>query len=97
VKDYKEFLPTVPLEEMRRIAGEQEIIATYATDKAIAALPTLLPERKDRQRLLTLLERLESDPRVRHDGLTPEQQTMLKRVRKALGVPARARDTAAVH
>jgi pimeloyl-ACP methyl ester carboxylesterase len=94
VKDYKEFLPAVPLEHMRRIAGEQEIIATYETDKAIAALPTLLPERKDRERLLTLLERLENDPRVRHDGLTPEQQTMLKRVRQALRAPARVKDAA---
>jgi pimeloyl-ACP methyl ester carboxylesterase len=88
VKDYKEFLPAVPLEQMRRIAGEQEIIATYETDKAIAALPALLPERKDRERLLTLLERLENDPRVRHDGLTAEQQAMLKRVRAALRTPA---------
>jgi len=95
VKDYKEFLPAVPLEHMRRVAGEQEIIATYATDKAIAALPKLLPEHKDRERLLTLLDRLESDPRVRHDGLTPEQQTMLKRVRQALRVPARVKNAAA--
>jgi len=91
VKDYAEFLPAVPLEQMRRIAGEQEIIATYATDQAIAALPALLPERKDRERLLTLLERLENDPRVRHDGLSPEQQTMLERVRRVLRLPARAR------
>jgi hypothetical protein len=95
VKDYKEFLPAVTLEQMRRIAGEQEIIATYETDKAIAALPALLPERKDRERLLTLLERLENDPRVRHDGLTSEQQIMLKRVRQALRVPARAREALA--
>jgi pimeloyl-ACP methyl ester carboxylesterase len=88
VKDYKEFLPAVTLEHMRRIAGEQEIIATYETEKAIAALPALLPERKDRERLLTLLERLENDVRVRHDGLTPEQRTMLERVRHALGRPA---------
>jgi hypothetical protein len=84
VKGYEEFLPAVPLELMRRIAGEQELIATYATDEAIAALPALLPERKDRERLLTLLDRLESDPRIRHDGLTPEQQAMLRRVRQAL-------------
>jgi len=96
VKDYKEFLPAVPLEQMRRIAGEQEVIATYETDKAIAALPTLLPERKDRERLLTLLDRLESDPRVRHDGLTLEQQTMLKRVRQALRAPARVKAAAPV-
>ena len=94
VKDYKEFLPAVPLEQMRRVAGEQEIIATYETDKAIATLPALLPERKDRERLLTLLERLENDPRVRHDGLTPEQQTMLQRVRAALGRPAAVKEAA---
>jgi pimeloyl-ACP methyl ester carboxylesterase len=85
VKDYEEFLPAVTLEQMRRIAGEQEIIATYEPDQAIATLPALLPQRKDRERLLTLLERLANDPRVRREGLTPEQRTMLERVRKALG------------
>jgi pimeloyl-ACP methyl ester carboxylesterase len=89
VKDYKEFLPAVTLEQMRRVAGEQEIIATYEQEKAIATLPALLPQRKDRERLLTLLDRLENDPRVRHDGLTPEQQAMVERVRRALGTPAR--------
>jgi len=96
VKDYKEFLPAVPLDEMRRVAGEQEIIATYETDRAIATLPELLPQRKDRERLLTLLERLESDPRVRHDGLAPEQQAMLKRVRQVLRAPARVKNAAPV-
>jgi pimeloyl-ACP methyl ester carboxylesterase len=91
VKDYKEFLPAVPLEQMRRIAGEQEVIATYEPDKAIAALPALLPQREERERLLTLLERLENDERVRHDGLTAEQRRMLERVRKTLGAPVRAR------
>jgi hypothetical protein len=91
VKDYEEFLPTVPLEQMRRTAGEQEIIATYEPDKAIATLPALLPRREERERLLTLLGRLENDERVRHDGLTAEQRRMLERVRKALGAPVRAR------
>ena len=54
--------------------SEQEIIATYEPEKAIATLPALLPERKERERLLVLLERLESDTRVRHEGLTPEQR-----------------------
>jgi pimeloyl-ACP methyl ester carboxylesterase len=97
VKDYEQFLPAVPLEQMRRTAGEQEIIATYETEKAIATLPLLLPERKDRERLLTLLDRLENDVRVRHDGLTPEQKTMLKRVRQVLGARPRARDATPVH
>jgi Protein of unknown function (DUF3141) len=91
VKDYKEFLPALPLEQMRRVAGEQEIIATYEPDRAIATLPALLPQREERERLLTLLERLENDERVRHDGLTAEQRRMLERVRKTLGAPVRAR------
>jgi pimeloyl-ACP methyl ester carboxylesterase len=95
-KDYEEFLPSVPLEQMRRIAGEQEIIATYETDKAIATLPALLPERADRERLLTLLERLENDVRVRHEGLTQEQRSMLERVRHALRPPVRVKEASAV-
>jgi len=94
VKDYKEFLPAVPLEQMRRIAGEQEIIATYEPDRAIGSLPALLPRRKDRERLLTLLDRLANDPRVRREGLTPEQRTMLERVRSALGGSARVKEPA---
>ena len=94
VKDYKEFLPAVPLEQMRRIAGEQEIIATYEPDKAIATLPALLPQRKDRERLLTLLDRLANDARVRHEGLTPEQRAMLGRVRSALAGSARVKEPA---
>ena len=49
----------------------------------------LLPKREDRERLLTLLDRLANDVRVRHQGLTPEQRTMVDRVRKVLGTPAR--------
>ena len=97
IKDYKEFLPPLAARQMRRVAGEQEIIATYEPDKAIATLPALLPRRKDRERLLTLLDRLANDPRVRREGLTPEQRTMLERVRSALAGPARVADAAPAH
>jgi hypothetical protein len=96
IKEYKEFLPPLELDEWRRVLGEQEVIATYEPDQAIATLPALLPQRKDRERLLTLLDRLANDPRVRREGLTPEQRTMLERVRSALAGPARARDAAPV-
>jgi len=95
-KDYEEFLPPPPLEQWRRVRGEQEIIATYEPEKAIATLPALLPQREDRERLLTLLDRLANDPRVRREGLTPEQSTMVERVRRALGTPARVRQVAPV-
>jgi len=86
--DYKEYLPPLELGEWRRLLGEQEIIVTYQPDAAIASLPTLLRRREERERLLTLLERLENDARVQRDGVTPEQQAMLERVRRALGTPA---------
>jgi hypothetical protein len=97
IKDYEEFLPPLDLEAWRRVLGEQEIIATYEPDQAIATLPALLPQRKDRERLLTLLDRLANDPRVRREGLTAEQRAMLERVRSALSGPARAKGAASVH
>jgi hypothetical protein len=96
IKDYEEFLPPPPLDQWRRVRGEQEIIATYEPEQAIATLPALLPQREDRERLLTLLDRLANDPRVRREGLTPEQRTMVERVRRALGTPARVRQVAPV-
>ena len=85
LEDYKELLPALSHEEWRRVLGEQEVIATYEPDRAIATLPVLLPRREERERLITLLERLANDARVRQDGLTAEQRAMLERVRSALG------------
>jgi pimeloyl-ACP methyl ester carboxylesterase len=94
IEDYKELVPPLSFEEWRRVLGEQEVIATYEPDQAIATLPVLLPKREDRERLLTLLERLANDARVRQDGLTQEQLTMVERVRRALGAPAAVREAA---
>jgi hypothetical protein len=86
-KDYKEFLPPLQLAEWRRVRGEQELIANYEPEQAIATLPALLHEREDRERLLALLDRLAEDVRVRHEGLTPAQRAVVERVRRALGMP----------
>ena len=39
IEDYRDLLPKLPFEEMRRIGGKQEIIARYERDKAIETLP----------------------------------------------------------
>jgi pimeloyl-ACP methyl ester carboxylesterase len=99
LEDYGELLPDLPRDEARRIGGEQEIIARYEPDQAVETLPVLLAERKDRDRLLTLLERVLADERVQRIQPSPEQIAMLARIRRVLGragrrpapVPARRR------
>jgi pimeloyl-ACP methyl ester carboxylesterase len=85
LEDYRDLLPDLPRDEVRRIGGEQEIVARYEPDKAIETLPALLAKRKDRDRLLTLLERVLADKRVQRIQPSPEQTAMLTRIRRVLG------------
>lgn len=84
-RDYAEYLPDLPPETWRRIRGEQDIIVSYEPDRAIATLPDLLTEAADRERLLTLLDRLMADPRVQRSKPTAEQRAILERIRGVLG------------
>lgn len=94
---YADYLPELPLDQWRRIRGEQEIIVRYETEQALGTLPALLPNRADRDRLLTLLDKLMSDDRVQRAKPTADQTSMLERVRAVLsGKPARERRLAAV-
>ena len=85
LEDYRDLLPDLPRDEVRRIGGEQEIVARYEPDKAVETLPALLAKRKDRDRLLTLLERVLADKRVQRIQPSPEQTAMLTRIRRVLG------------
>ena len=58
LEEYRDFLPDLPIDEARRIGGEQEIIARYEPEKAVETLPLLLSDANDRDRLLTLLDRV---------------------------------------
>ena len=83
--EYRDLLPDIPRDEARRIRGEQEIICRYEPERAITSLPTLLREPEDRQRLVTLLERLLADPRIQAAGVTDAQRKMLARIHGVLG------------
>jgi hypothetical protein len=89
--DYRELLPELPPDELRRIGGEQEIIARCEPDRAVETLPALLPEREERDRLLTLLERVLADQRVQAIQPTAEQTATLARIRSVLGTVGRGR------
>ncbi|MCC7217739.1 MAG: poly(3-hydroxybutyrate) depolymerase, partial [Burkholderiales bacterium] len=92
VAEYKDLMPAVAPEQWRRIRGEQEIIARYAPEQAIATLPRLLADPRDRERLRKLLERLGADERVRRTKPTGAQIAMLGELERTIEPkPPRAR------
>lgn len=96
-KDYADYLPSVPPEQLRRIRAEQGIIVRYEPERAITTLPALLTDQADRERLLTLLDKLMADKRVQNAEPTAEQLAMHERIRAELSErPARSRRLAAV-
>jgi pimeloyl-ACP methyl ester carboxylesterase len=88
LEDYRELLPDLNHVELRRVGGEQEVIARYERDRAIDTLPALLSKQQDRQRLVTLLERVLADERVHAIQPTAEQAATLARISGVLGLTA---------
>jgi len=84
LEEYRDYLPDLPRDEARRIGGEQEIIARYEPDQAVATLPSLLRAAHDRKRLVDLLERVLSDKRVQTIQPSAAQKSMLARIRSVL-------------
>jgi hypothetical protein len=90
LEDYRKLLPQLSFEQRRLIRGEQDIIVRYEAERALASLPQLLSQPRDRQRMLMLLETLLADERfLRGFRPTDEQLAMLERIRVVLdsGVP----------
>ena len=87
IEEYHVLLPDLPRAELRRITGEQEIIARHARERAIDTLPALLTQPRDRKRLATLLERVLADARVQAVRTTSEQRATLARICEVLGLP----------
>jgi hypothetical protein len=98
MKEYAEYMPNLTPEQWRRIRGEQEIIAHYAPEKALATLPSLLHDRADREKLLTLLDKLMQDSTIQGTQPTSEQWASLDQVHTVLaGKPKRERRQPTVH
>ena len=84
IKDYADLMPALPMDEWRRIRGEQEIIVRYDRERAIETLPRLLKD-TEREHLLALIERVVNDKRVLERAPTAQQAAMLQQVRSTLG------------
>jgi pimeloyl-ACP methyl ester carboxylesterase len=78
-----EVLSRLPPDAVRRIRAEQAIVAELEPARGLQSLPRLLADSADRQRVLDLL-----DNAVAEVEPTPEQQSMVERVRAVLGVGA---------
>ncbi|NLP64775.1 DUF3141 domain-containing protein [Paraburkholderia sacchari] len=83
-KDYAAYVPQLASDQWRRVRGEQEIIVHYEPELALATLPQLLEDPKDREKLLDLAEKLLADQRVQEAGPTAAQLSMLDRIRASL-------------
>jgi hypothetical protein len=81
---YADYFPALPPDQFRRIRGEQEIIARFEPEKAVLTLPVLLADNADRERMLTLLDKLRADERVQNAKPTAEQVAMADRIRAIL-------------
>ena len=84
VEDYRDMLPAVKPDEWRRIRGEQDIIVRYEPERALEALPALVTEAADRDRLVALYQRLLADKRFQGLQPTEEQVAMLRRAGEVL-------------
>ena len=80
ISDYRELMPAITADEWRRIRGEQDIIVRYDPERALETLPQLLKDPADRERLLTLFERLLNDERFQSIRPTTEQTAMFGRI-----------------
>ena len=87
----RDLLPAISMDEARRVRGEQELIVRYAPEQAVESLAQLLPEKADRERLLSLMDRLLADQRVRKLKPLPEQVAMLERIRHTIGADGAAK------
>jgi hypothetical protein len=87
VEAYRDLLPDLAPHQWRQIRGRQDIIVRYAPDEALSTLPRLVANRSERERLLTVIERLLTDPRLSNVEPSTEQRATLKRIADALEVP----------
>jgi hypothetical protein len=85
-----ELLSQLSADQVRRIKAEQAVVAELEPERGLQSLTKLLADPANLRRALDVL-----DEAVVLVELTPDQRTMLERVKTALGVPATDRQSEA--
>jgi hypothetical protein len=84
IEEYRDLVPGVKMDEWRRIRGEQDVIVRYEPERALETLPKLMADPAERERVVTLFEKLLADKRIQSIEPTQEQKAMLERLRAVL-------------
>jgi pimeloyl-ACP methyl ester carboxylesterase len=84
VKEYADVLPDLSAHEWKLVRAQQGIIVRFEPEQALATLPRLLADPADRERFLSVVERIVTDREFAAEPST-EQLEMAKRIRKVLG------------
>lgn len=83
-----DLLPDLPLNEIQKIRGQQELVVNADPERALQTLPILLTDDQDRSRFVMLLERVVNDPD--RPEAVPEQVIMFDRICTVLNVATEA-------
>jgi pimeloyl-ACP methyl ester carboxylesterase len=92
LKEYADLLPDLPAHEWKLVRAQQGVIVRFEPEQALAALPRLLADPADRDRFMTVIDRIANDREFVPEPST-EQLEMAKRIRKVLGKKAPLRRT----
>ena len=83
-------LRRIPREQMRAAAKEEAFMLRFDEERALAALPLLLPTEDERREAVEIVRRIGYA-----DGeITPESEAMLARIERILGLDRRRRSRA---
>jgi hypothetical protein len=84
LREYADLLPDLPVHEWKLMRGRQAVIVRYEPERALKTLGFLLTDPTDRERFVTVLDRIVHDREFCPEP-TPEQKRVARQVRETLG------------
>ena len=76
---------SLPMPQLREIVREQVFLMELDRERALTALPTLLPSEPERHAILAVARRILEV----HGPLDPDEEALMRRVEERLGVGGR--------